>query len=445
MLKARQTLGKYRIERRLADGGFATVYRALDTIEGIRVAVKIPHAHLVSKEVLDDFRKEVRLAAKLDHANILPLKNAAFIDGNFVIVFPLGERTLDERLRNRMSLRTVLEFAEQMLEAVAYAHRQRIIHCDVKPENLILFPGNRLRLTDFGIAKVAQRTVRASGSGTMGYIAPEQAMGKPSFRSDVFSVGLVLYRMLSGRLPEWPYDWPPPGFEKVRRRLSPGLLDLVLRAIEVDPRKRFHDADQMLAAFRRIKTRAINYANGQRRSRRKRTTKHDWQAVRWRQFQRQYRRALETHYACHRCRGPVSEPMHACPWCGTARKVHDGETRFPASCPRCKRGMKLDWTYCPWCFGPGFQPHSHRHYTDVRYEAQCVNRRCPRRLLMPYMRYCPWCRRKARHKWKVPGSHQHCPQCGWGVVTAFWDYCPWCSKLLAPVRAAAHRHPGAKR
>jgi serine/threonine protein kinase len=97
-----------------------------------------------------------------------------------------------------------------MIEAVAYAHRQRIIHCDIKPENFILFPDNRLRLTDFGIARVAQNTVAGSGSGTVGYMAPEQAMGKPSMRSDVFSLGLVIYRMLTGQLPEWPFEWPPP-------------------------------------------------------------------------------------------------------------------------------------------------------------------------------------------------------------------------------------------
>lgn len=202
VFKARQSLGKYRIERRLAEGGFAVVYQALDQVEGIRVALKIPRQNMLTKGVLEDFRQEVRLAAKLDHPNILPLKNAEFIGEHFVVVFALGERTLADRLVSRLGLRSALDYSEQMLEAVAHAHRHRIIHCDVKPENLILFANNRLRLTDFGIAKLALRTVRASGSGTMGYMAPEQAMGKPSFRSDVFATGLIIYRMLSGHLPE---------------------------------------------------------------------------------------------------------------------------------------------------------------------------------------------------------------------------------------------------
>jgi len=430
VLRAGQKLGKYRIERRLADGAFAAVYKAVDTIEGVRVALKVPHAHLVTGDVLEDFRNEVRLMAKLDHANILPLKDASFIDGHFVLAFPLGERTLADRLQRRMSLGTALDYADQMLEAVAHAHSRRVIHCDVKPENFVLFGDNRLRLTDFGISKVARRTVRASGSGTVGYVAPEQAMGKPSFRSDVFSLGLVLYRMLSGRLPEWPYEWPPPGFDRIRGRLHPDLVGLLQRAMELNPRKRFKDAGQMLAAFRRVKRRAARRGGekGQRKTRR--AARSDWQTARRRQFQREHGKLLETRFACHRCGGPVAEPMQACPWCGAARSVHRDETLFPAQCPRCGRGMKLDWVYCPWCYGPGFEPTSAREYTDVRYVARCANPKCRRKLLMPFMRYCPWCRRKVRRKWKLPGTNDTCPSCGWGVFASFWEYCPWCGKRL---------------
>jgi serine/threonine protein kinase len=263
-LKPRQALGKYRIRRKLADSHFATVYEADDTIEGIAVALKIPHSQLMSKHLLETFRREVRLAARLDHPNILPLKNAAFVDGHFVIAFPLGQQTLADRLCYRLSFRTALDFAGQMLEAVAYAHGERIMHCDIKPENVILFPGNRLRLTDFGIARVAQRTIQASGSGTIGYIAPEQAMGRPSFRSDVFSLGLVIYRMFSGHWPQWPFRWPPPGFARIRQRLHPDLTQLLRKALEVNPRLRYENAVGMLAAFRRIRPRALQFA--QRRS-----------------------------------------------------------------------------------------------------------------------------------------------------------------------------------
>lgn len=268
MLRARQRLGKYRIEKRLGHGGFATVYRAMDTIEGVRVALKIPHANIITEEVLNDFRREVRLAVQLEHPNILPLKNASFIDNQFVIAFPLGERTLAERLEKRMSLSTALNYGEQLLAAIAFAHRQRIIHCDIKPENMILFPDARLRLTDFGIAKVAQKTVRGSGTGTVGYMAPEQAMGKPSLRSDVFSAGLVLYRMLTGQWPEYPFDWPPPGYQKLRGRVHPELIAVIRKAIQLNPRKRYRDAEQMLKAFLPARQKALRLAARKRRERR---------------------------------------------------------------------------------------------------------------------------------------------------------------------------------
>ena len=128
MLKARDKLGKYRITGRVGKGAFATVYRAYDTIEGIPVALKIPHTRLITKETLDDFRKEVRLTASLDHPNILPMKNAGYIGKHFVIVYALGSGTLAKRLKRRMTAKTAMQLAEQLLAAVAYAHERRIIH-----------------------------------------------------------------------------------------------------------------------------------------------------------------------------------------------------------------------------------------------------------------------------------------------------------------------------
>ncbi|MBB02922.1 MAG: serine/threonine protein kinase [Rubinisphaera brasiliensis] len=253
MFKTRQLLGKYRIERKLADGGFASVFQAFDTIEGIHVALKVPHAGHVTDKTLSDFRREVRLLSRLEHPNILSLKDASFIDGHFVIVYPLGERTLSDRLRSRMSIANILDLTDQMLDAAAYAHSEKIIHCDIKPENMLLFPGHTLKLTDFGIAKIAQKTVRGAGTGTIGYMAPEQAMGKPSFRSDVFSLGLIVYRMISGVWPEYPYDWPGPGISRVRKRVTPEFVDFLKRSTDPRPRGRYRDALQMQNVFRRVR------------------------------------------------------------------------------------------------------------------------------------------------------------------------------------------------
>jgi serine/threonine-protein kinase len=432
LLRVRQRLGKYRIERRLSDGAFAAVYQAFDTIEGARVALKIPHLHLTDDQFLDDFRREVRMAARLDHANILPLKNATFIDKQFVMSYPLGERTLGDRLQHRIAMRTALDLAEQALEAVAHAHAHRIIHCDIKPENFILFRGNHLRLADFGIAKVSMRTIEASGSGTIGYIAPEQAMGRPSQQSDVFSLALILYRMFTGHLPEWPYEWPPaPGAVELRRRLHPDMLRLLRRAMHVKPTARYRNAEYMLKAFRAAKPKVLAQLKRGKRTPKKKRPVQDWRQVRMKQFQRDFGRALHTSHSCKKCKGPVSESMIACPWCGNDRKIHRGETSFPARCGRCGRGCKLDWKYCAWCYGAGFKDVSDRAYSDTRYEWQCTHRACPGGILMSFMRYCPWCRRATKRKWKIPGSSERCSSCGWGVLKSFWSHCPWCAKGLS--------------
>lgn len=425
-IRVRQNLGKYRIEKKLAAGGFAAVYQAYDTIEGIQVALKIPHAELVDDGALETFRREVRLTASLDHPHILPIKNADFIENHFVIVSQLGSGTLAHRLRRRLSAAVALEFSAQILDALACAHANRIVHCDVKPQNIILFPGNQLRLTDFGIAKVMLRTLRASGTGTLGFLAPEQAMGRPSFRSDVFSAGLLLYRMFSGWLPEWPYDWPPPDIDRVRAKLSPEMVQLIRRAMELKESRRFADARIMYAALERIRSKALGSAV--RRRRRVRRVTPDWKQLRQREFKREYGSQLKTLHACTKCGGPVSETMYVCPWCSTSRAVHKQGTRFPAECPRCKRGVKLDWKYCAWCHGPAIGPLSDRSYSDVRYVAKCDNKACGDRRLMKFMTYCPSCRRKVRRPWKIEGTKDTCDRCGWGILRDYWRACPWCGK-----------------
>ena len=431
MFKYRQKLGKYRIEGRLARTGYADVYKAFDTIEGCRVALKIPLDAFRTEPFLQDFREEVRLAGRLEHPHILPLKNADFIGDLFVIVTPLGQETFADRIKRRTALPLALDFAGQMLSAVAHAHERRIIHCDIKPENFILFAPNRLRLADFGIAKLAFRTVKASGSGTLGYVAPEQAMGRPSYPSDVFSLGLIFYRMLAGSLPEWPFEWPPAGMERLRRRVSKPMVEFLRKSLEREPAQRFRDAQQMQAAFSRLKPHAPRQARAgtQGRRRGKRPAAADWQEVRMRQFKRQHGWELETRFACGTCGGPVSEPMMACPWCGAARAVFRDETRFPARCPRCRRGQKLDWRFCAWCYGPRRRQVAGRRYPDRRYAAACANPDC-RGLLLPFTRYCPWCRRKVQRRWRIGESRESCPRCRGPVLTNYWSHCPWCRRAL---------------
>ncbi|MDH5455794.1 MAG: serine/threonine protein kinase, partial [Gammaproteobacteria bacterium] len=193
MLRARQKIGKYRILGRIASGPLADVYRAYDTIQKVKVALKIPRQDEHTGH--EEFLHEVRVATKLQHPNILSVINASYIDDRFVIAMELGEESLADRIERRATMAAKLDLARQGLAALAHAHENKIIHCDIKPENFILFHGNQLKLADFGFAKHGVRTLKASGSGTIDYIAPEQAMGRPKFQSDVFSMGLVLYRL----------------------------------------------------------------------------------------------------------------------------------------------------------------------------------------------------------------------------------------------------------
>lgn len=430
MLRPRQKLGKYTIQKRIAQGGFADVYRAYDTIEGIKVAIKIPQPGMLEHRTLDDILREVRLTAKLDHPNILAIKNADYVGRLFIIVYPLGEGTLGDRMNKRLPFDSAIDYSAQMLDAVAFAHRKRILHCDIKPENLILFPGDVLKLADFGIAKIATQTMTASGSGTVGYVAPEQALGKPSPRSDVFSLGLVIYKMMTSHLPEWPFEWPGPGYDKLKRKANPAFISFIKRSMSVNARKRFANAGEMLSAFNRIKAKAHRTPGARRRPKRSPTNgPGEWRLVRFKEFRRHYGKSLEAVFQCPRCDGPISERMIACPWCGNEPKTFKGETRYPARCRQCRRGMKLDWSYCPHEYGTAQGPRSNRAYSDKRYTASCSNPTC-RGPLMPFMKYCPWCRTKVRRKWKIEGSNRRCPRCGWGVLHDFWIRCPWCAHQL---------------
>jgi serine/threonine-protein kinase len=216
---------------------------------------------------MESFRQEVRMVARLDHPSILGVKDASIIDGHFVIVTLMGDEALDERLTRRLSLKTALAWSGQLLDAVAYAHQRKIVHCDIKPENVLVFSDGQIRLTDFGIAKISHRTIVANGTGTVGYMAPEQAMGRPSARSDVFSLGLLIYRMMSGVWPEWPFDWPPAGAAKLRARgVHPDLLKFLRRSMQVRASSRFRDAGVMSREFKLLQPRVLRNLNKKRKA-----------------------------------------------------------------------------------------------------------------------------------------------------------------------------------
>ncbi len=427
MLRARQKLGKYRILGRIASGPLADVYKAADTIHRTRVALKIPKSDNNTSH--EDFLREVQIATRLNHPNILQVQDASFINDHFVIAMALGTESLADRIERRMSTARAFDIADQALAALAHAHEKKIIHCDIKPENFILFPGNKLKLADFGFAKISLRTLKASGSGTIDYIAPEQAMGRPKFQSDVFSLGLVLYRLFSGKLPEWPFKWPMAGYDRLQARVPEEFSAMLKKSMQLDPADRYRNAAEMYAVFKKIKRQQKRSARTVASKRKAQKSSGAWRRMQWREFQQQFKAELDTGHHCRRCDGPVAESMQACPWCGTDHPTRRAETHMPAICPRCERGVKKDWRYCAWCYGAGFEVETTRRYPDKRYTGRCENKKC-REPIMPFMRYCPWCRSKIRKGWKLKTSRHRCPSCNWGVVTDYWNFCAWCNESV---------------
>ncbi len=245
-------MGKYRVRRRIASGGFADVYEADDTIEGVKVALKLPHPEELRGDGQKVLLQEIRILASLKHPHIMPLKDAAMIDDRFVIAMPLSKESLEERMRRRLSRERALKYAEGLCAGLAHAHDRKIIHCDLKPQNLLLTDDDELRIADFGIAKMAltTRTVKGSGAGTVGYLAPEQPHGRLSARTDVFAAGLVLYELFSKELPVWPFTWPPLGESRIRERFSPDILRWLRIALSPAPKDRYKDGGEMLDALR---------------------------------------------------------------------------------------------------------------------------------------------------------------------------------------------------
>lgn len=259
-------MGKYRLDKRIGQGGFANVYAATDMLLGVKAALKIPHDSMLSDELINEFRREARTTMQLDHPSILPIRDAAFIGDHFVIVTPLARQTLDDRLKKRIAFETGFDILSQLIDGVAHAHAHGVIHCDIKPENILMFTENHVRLGDFGIAKAAMKTISGSGTGTLGYMAPEQAMGRPSSRSDVFSIGLIAYRMFGGVWPQYPYPWPGPGSATLRRKAHPELIGVIRRCIDPLPKNRYADAGKLSQAWESVRLKATRFVKRKRKT-----------------------------------------------------------------------------------------------------------------------------------------------------------------------------------
>lgn len=251
-------LGKYKLVKRLGDGASGQVWRARDTIERQDVALKIPHVGAEDDKLL----REVQLNANLKHKHILPIRNADRIAGRLVIAADMAIESLDDRLQRRLAPRRAVNFLRQIIEGLAYAHSKRVIHRDVKPSNVLIFNNDRVRVSDFGIALILRTTMAsATGSGTVLYAAPEQMSGYPCFASDVFSVGIMAYQMLTGRIPKYPFKWPFDENDQLQKKAAPELISIIKKATQFDHKKRYRDCGEMLKAFTAAEKKISNFYN----------------------------------------------------------------------------------------------------------------------------------------------------------------------------------------
>src|SRR5690349_13311165 len=252
-----QTLGKYRIIEPLGSGGFGTVYLAEDTWIDKRVAIKVPH-----RQGLDfgELLREPRLLASLNHPNIVTVITAEKQDNVFFIVMEYvpGE-TLETIIVNRgaLDLPLALDYTCQIANAVEHAHKQGVIHRDLRPANVFVTEKGLLKVGDFGTSRFLE--IAAHGTTVIGsppYMAPEQFEGRAVFASDLYSLGVTLYQMLTGSLP---YDTPTPSdLDRLRRgelvssarlrnpAIPKTIDDVILRALSPDVGSRYQRSEDLL-------------------------------------------------------------------------------------------------------------------------------------------------------------------------------------------------------
>ena len=261
--------GRYRILGRIGAGGMADVYRAEDTHLGREVALKVLHRRYAQDaEFVERFRREASSAAGLSHPNVVGVYDRGRHDGTYYIAMEcLRGRTLKEIIEREAPLpqERAIDLGIQMLHAAGFAHRHGIIHRDFKPHNVIVDDHWNAKVTDFGIARYGTSEITETGSimGTAHYLSPEQAQGQAvTAASDLYSIGVMLYEMLAGRLPFEGdsavaialkhLSEPPAPLRQLRPDVDPGLESVVMAALAKDPAKRWQSADDMAAALESV-------------------------------------------------------------------------------------------------------------------------------------------------------------------------------------------------
>ena len=256
--------GRYRVERRIGSGGMADVWLADDLHLPRRVALKVLHAHFArDPEFIERFRREAESAAALQHTNIVPIFDRGQVEDTYYIAMAyLDGSTLRELINIGLTPVESVAIVRQILEAAGFAHSHGVIHRDLKPLNVIVDSSGKATVTDFGIARAGASDMTEAGSvmGTASYLSPEQAQGvEVGPESELYSVGVVLYECLSGRVPfegetavavalrQATEDPLPPS--AYNPSVSPALDAVVMRALARNPVNRFPDAYTFIDAL----------------------------------------------------------------------------------------------------------------------------------------------------------------------------------------------------
>ena len=257
---------RYKISAHLGSGGMAEVYCAKDMQLGRNVALKILHERFAAdEEFVERFKREASSAAGLAHQHVVAVYDRGEWEGTSYIAMEfVSGRTLKQVVveEGRLAPQRAVDLTVQVLRAARFAHRRGIIHRDFKPQNVIVDDDGRAKVTDFGIARAGASDMTQTGSilGTAQYLSPEQAQGHAvGARSDLYSIGIILYELLTGRVPfeaesaitialKQVSEAPVPPSE-LNPRVTPELESVVLRALAKEPRERFADADEFIAAL----------------------------------------------------------------------------------------------------------------------------------------------------------------------------------------------------
>lgn len=279
MNRVGQTIdGRYLVERRLGTGGMAEVYGCEDLQLGRHVALKVLHEQLAEDpDVVARFRRESQSAAGLQHPHIVSVFDRGDWDGIPYMAMELIDGvTLKDVIRDQAPLDPVktIDQISQVLDGLRYAHKRGLVHRDIKPQNVLVGPEGDLKVVDFGIARAVddlQMTQTGMIVGTAHYLSPEQASGQPITPSaDLYAVGVVLFEMLTGRMP-FDGDQPvaialkhvnedPPALSIVNPAVPADLEYVVLRAMSKQPEDRFEDAEEFIAALQGVRHRIVSGA-----------------------------------------------------------------------------------------------------------------------------------------------------------------------------------------